>query len=70
MTNQKSKSEYQNNIQLSEAPLPKTLEVCIWFENKECEKSGLRVNLGDRVYNGKSCKCFAYIPKQAGDYQI
>jgi hypothetical protein len=42
-------------------------EVCIWYNTKDCEKSGLRNYIKKKFYDGKSCKCFAYVPDKLND---
>lgn len=36
--------------------------ICIWKFNSECENSGIRETVKRQLYDGKSCKCFAFYP--------
>lgn len=67
MSSQKSHKHYIGmpvGMQFSEAPLPKTLDQCLWFSTGECQRSGLRTYVTKEPYDGKACKCFAFIPKE------
>ena len=63
---QKSHKEYIHSIplepKLSEIPLPHSIDdVCIWWKTGDCIAAGLRTFLNRKDYNGKSCKCYAYL---------
>ena len=70
MSSQKSHKQYIHvtsvpvGMQLSEAPLLKTLDQCLWFSTGECQKSGLREHITKEPYDGKACKCFAYVSQE------
>lgn len=79
MSHQKSRKEYQR-IKLSETPLPKTIETCLWRTTGDCQKSM------PELYSKCKGTCFAFIPYHSpsssvpvkdgegtgdkGDYQI
>lgn len=38
------------------------LEICLWYQTGDCNKSGIREFVKKEIYDGKHCKCYAYIP--------
>ena len=56
--------QVQHNCEGNNAPADNNLETCLWHSTGECQKSGLRDFVKKEVYDGKQCKCYAYIIKE------